>query len=111
MTVSSFGPLSNESGEIADVAGDHDPLLAGCENEDLAVGQAGERCVAVECEHVVTPSAQRAADAPPGDVRVEQEAHALLVRARECEPGEGLELAQLRGRPAVVGDLLVDLSG
>jgi hypothetical protein len=38
-------------------------------------------------------SPQRASDAPAGTVRIEQDAHALLVRAGEREPRERVELA------------------
>ncbi len=87
----------------------HDPLLLRCERENLLVGEPVEGLVPVEREYIMARSRKPSPYVPARDVRVEQDAHALLVRVGERESRERIELAPLREGPAVVGDLFVDL--
>jgi hypothetical protein len=107
MSSSRLHPAADDRDEVAQVVRDHDPLLLDCERQHFFIGEAAERLVLVECEHVVTGTPQRLAEAPVRDMRVEEDAQRLRVGSRER--GERVELPQLRDRPPVVADLLVDL--
>jgi hypothetical protein len=94
---------------VTHVVRDHDSLLLRCDREHLLVGEPVERLVLVERKYIMARSRKPSPDVPARDMRVEQDAHALLVCVGEREPRERIELAPLREGPAVVGDLLVDL--
>ena len=95
MAAARLGPPPGDGDEVAQVVRDHGPLLLGREREHFLVGEPREPLVLVECEHVVACPREASPDAPVRDVRVEQDAHPLLVRVDLDELGERVELAQL----------------
>ena len=92
MAAARLHPAAGDRNEVTHVVCDHEPLLLDREREHLLVGEAAERLVLVEREDVVACPGEPSPDVPAGDVRVEQDAQALLVRVGEGEPAEGIEL-------------------
>lgn len=108
MSTTRLRPATRDRYEVPQIVRDHDPLLRGRERKHVLVGEPRERLVPVEREDVVPGPFEVPSDVSVRDVRIQQDAHALLVVSKR-EPREGVELSELGEWPAIVGDLLVDL--
>ena len=98
-------PLAQERREVARVAGDEDPVLAGSECEDLRIVECTQRGIGREAHHVVTALGQDRADAFGGQVGVEEQPHPSVARDRN----ERVQKVKVGHCGAVLGNRGVDL--
>jgi hypothetical protein len=102
-------PAPGDAREVLDVEGDHDPALAARQSQQILVGPAVQLALLVRGKDVVAGLAQRARDSRPRDVGVEEKAHRALLPRRWVDAYERVLRPQLKERPTVQRDRLVDL--
>ncbi len=103
-------PLPHDRREVADVVCHEDTPLCGGKREHVLVFETLQHRLLVECADLVTHLLQPAPHPGARDVRVEQQPHRYGL-ARGGVVQEGVKLAELPERPAVLLEQRLDLLG